>query len=100
MAQKLMPRLDFPAGHRGGPSPPITQHDPVTLTRRLLEDREIPARERVAALLVAVYAQPIVRVRALHDRSDHDQRHRDHDPARGDPHRAPRTDHDSGASLA
>jgi hypothetical protein len=62
MAQKLMPRLDFPPGHRGGPTPPITQHDPVTLTRRLLEDPEIPARERVAAILVAVYAQPIVRV--------------------------------------
>jgi hypothetical protein len=62
MAQKLMPRLDFPAGHRSGPTAPITQHEPGTLARRLLEDPSIPARERVAAILVAVYAQPIVRV--------------------------------------
>lgn len=62
MTQKLMPRLEFPAGHRSGPTPPITQHDPSTLARRLLEDAGIPARERVAAILVAFYAQPIVRV--------------------------------------
>jgi hypothetical protein len=62
MSQKVMPRLDFPAGHRSGPTPPITQHDPGTLARRLLEDPSIPARERVAAILVAIYAQPIVRV--------------------------------------
>jgi hypothetical protein len=57
MAQKLMPRLNFPAAHRRSPTPPIAQ-----LTSRLLEDPEIPARDRVAAILVAVYAQPIVRV--------------------------------------
>jgi hypothetical protein len=65
MAQKLMPRLEFPAGHRNGPTPPITQHDQGTLARRLLEDPSIPARERVAAILVAIYAQPIVRVARL-----------------------------------
>jgi hypothetical protein len=61
-APKLMPRLEFPTGHRGGPTPPITQHHPGTLARRLLEDPSIPARERVAAILIAVYAQPLVRV--------------------------------------
>jgi hypothetical protein len=35
------------------------------LARRLLEDPSIPARERVAAILVAFYAQPIVRVARL-----------------------------------
>jgi hypothetical protein len=65
MTQKLTPRLDFPAGQRSGPTPPITEHDLVTLVRRLLEDPEIPARERVAGILVAVYAQPIVRVARL-----------------------------------
>jgi hypothetical protein len=44
------------------PIPPITQHDPGMLARRLLQDSEIAARERVAAILVAVYAQPIVRI--------------------------------------
>lgn len=62
IAQKLMPRLEFPAGHRGGPTPPITRHDPAMLVRRVLDDPQIPARERVAGILVAVYAQPIVRV--------------------------------------
>jgi len=65
MAQKLMPRLEFPAGHRSGATPPITQHDPGTLARRLLEDPGIPVRERVAGILVAIYAQPIVRVARL-----------------------------------
>jgi hypothetical protein len=62
MAQKLMPRLEFAAGHRGGPTPSIVHHDPRDLARRLVGDPETPARERVAAILVAVYAQPIVRV--------------------------------------
>jgi hypothetical protein len=62
MTQKLMPRLDFPSGHCGGPIRPITEHDSVAFARRLLEDPRIPARERVAGILVGVYAQPIVRV--------------------------------------
>ena len=65
MAQKLMARLEFPAGQRGGPTPPIIQHDPRDLARGLLEDPEIPARDRVAAILVAIYAQPIIRVARL-----------------------------------
>jgi integrase len=62
MAQKLMPRLDFPFGHRGGPTAPITERDRLELARRLLGDQAIPARDRLAAILVAVYAQPIGRV--------------------------------------
>jgi hypothetical protein len=62
MAQKLMPRLEFAAGHRSGPTLPIVHHDPRDLARRLVSDPAIPARERVAAILVAVYAQPIGRV--------------------------------------
>jgi hypothetical protein len=62
MTQELMPRLDFPAGQRSGLTPPITEHDLITLVRQLLEDPDIPARERVAGILVAIYAQPIVRV--------------------------------------
>ena len=62
MTQKLMPRLDFPAGQRSGLTPPITEHDLRDLVHRLLEDPEIPVRDRVAGILVAIYAQPIVRV--------------------------------------
>ena len=65
MAQKLMPRLEFPGGQRRGPAAPIVEQDPRELARRLLEDPEIPARERLAAILVAIYAQPIVRVARL-----------------------------------
>jgi hypothetical protein len=61
MAQKLMPRLDFPFGHRGGPTPPITDRDRLQLAH-LLGDHAIPARDRLAAILVTVYAQPIGRV--------------------------------------
>jgi hypothetical protein len=62
ITQKLMPRLAFPAGQRAGPTPPITEHDLITLVGHLLDDPDIPARERVAGILVAIYAQPIVRV--------------------------------------
>jgi hypothetical protein len=62
MAQKLMPRLEFAAGQRSRRTPPIVVQDRSALAHRLLEDPDIPARERVAAILVAVYAQPIIRV--------------------------------------
>lgn len=65
MAQKLMPRLEFSAGPRRGPAAPIIAQDPCEIARRLLEDPQIPARERVAAILIAIYAQPIVRVARL-----------------------------------
>jgi integrase len=61
-AEADAPPLDFPFGHRGGPTPPITQRDALEFTRRLLGDHTIPARDRLAAILVAVYAQPIGRV--------------------------------------
>jgi hypothetical protein len=57
-----MPRLEFPVGQRRGSSAPIIEQDPRDVARRLFEDPRIPARERVAAILVAIYAQPIVRV--------------------------------------
>jgi hypothetical protein len=57
-----MPRLEFSGGQRRGPTAPIIEQDPRDLARRLLADPRIPARERVAAILVAIYAQPIVRV--------------------------------------
>jgi hypothetical protein len=65
MAQKLMPKLEFPTGQRGGPSPPVISEDLVELAQRLLHDPEIPARDRVAGVLIAVFAQPVSRVARL-----------------------------------
>jgi hypothetical protein len=65
MAQKLMPRLDFPTGHRGAPSPPVISEDLAELAQRLLHDPELSARDRVASVLIAVFAQPVSRVARL-----------------------------------
>lgn len=65
MAQKLMPKLDFPAGQRGGPSPPIIAEELAQLAQRLLHDPELSPRDRVASVLVAMFAQPVSRVARL-----------------------------------
>jgi hypothetical protein len=65
MAHKLMPKLDFPAGWRGGPSPPVHSQDPVGLAQRLLPDPRLSARDRVAGVLIALFAQPVSRVARL-----------------------------------
>ena len=65
MAQKLMPRLDFPAGHRGGPSRPIIAKDLDEIAQRLLHDPALCASDRVASVLIAVFAQPVSRVARL-----------------------------------
>jgi hypothetical protein len=65
IAQKLMPRLDFPAGHRGGPSRPIITQDLDELARRLLHDTALSASDRIASVLIAVFAQPVSRVARL-----------------------------------
>lgn len=65
MARKLMPRLDFPAGHRGGPSPPVITADLKELAQRLLHEPELSACDRVASVLIAVFAQPVSRVARL-----------------------------------
>ena len=65
MAQKLMPRLEFPSRRRGGPTAPVSRGDPVELAQRLLHDPELCARDRVASVLIAVFAQPVVRVARL-----------------------------------
>ncbi len=51
-----MPKLDFPAGRRGGPSPSIVNEDLVDVAQRLLSDPKISGRDRIAAILVAVFA--------------------------------------------
>lgn len=65
MAQKLMPRLDFPAGHRGGSSPPVITAGLKELAQRLLHEPKLSACDRVAIVLIAVFAQPVSRVAHL-----------------------------------
>jgi hypothetical protein len=65
MAQKLMRTLEFPAGHRSGPSPPLIMEDLAELARRLLNDSELSARDGVASVLIVVFAQPVSRVARL-----------------------------------
>jgi integrase len=65
MAQTLMPKLEFPAGQRAGPSPPVISEDLVELARRLLHDPALVPRDRVAGVLIAVFAQPVSRVARL-----------------------------------
>jgi hypothetical protein len=65
MAQKLMPRLEFPVGQRGGPSPPVITDDLIDLAQRLLNSPELAARDRVASVLITMFAQPVSRVSRL-----------------------------------
>ncbi len=65
IAHKLMPKLDFPTGHRGGPSPPVIAEALGELAQRLLHDPGLSARDRVASVLIAVFAQPVSRVARL-----------------------------------
>jgi hypothetical protein len=65
IAQKLIPKLDFPVGQRGGPSSPGITEDPIKLAHRLLHDPELSARDRVASVLIAIFAQPVSRVARL-----------------------------------
>lgn len=65
IAQKLMPKLEFPPGQRWGPSPPVISEDPVELAQRLLQDPRLSAHDRVASVLIAVFAQPVSRVARL-----------------------------------
>lgn len=60
-----MPRLDFPAGQRTGPGHVISDEDPAQLARHLLHAPNITPRDRVAALLIVLFAQPVGRVARL-----------------------------------
>jgi hypothetical protein len=65
MTQKLMPSLEYPGSGRIGPAPPIVAEDVIATARRLLHDPAISPRDRVAAVLIAVFAQPVSRVARL-----------------------------------
>jgi hypothetical protein len=65
IAQKLMPDLEFDPGPRAGPTAPIPNTDRFALARRLLADQTLATRDRVAGLLIVLFAQPVNRVARL-----------------------------------
>lgn len=68
-----MPTVTIP--HRSTANPaPITQHQRLALLRQLVNRDDIPLRDRVAAVLVLLYAQPLTRITRL---SSDDVQHED-----------------------
>ena len=65
ITRKLMLAVDFPAARSTRPLRPISDDDPPRLAQRLLHEPGIPARDRVAALLIVLFAQPVSRVARL-----------------------------------
>jgi hypothetical protein len=58
-------KLDFPAGRKTAITPAIPVHDRVALARRLLHEDGIETRDRVAGVLVVVFAQSITKLASL-----------------------------------
>lgn len=73
MTNKLAPRLVIPHQATRNPAP-ISQRQRLDLLRRLLTDEDLPLLDRVAAVLMLLYAQPLTRVLrlALDDVLHHD----------------------------
>lgn len=65
IGRRLMPKLAFPAGRKTAVTPAVAVHDRVALARRLLHEDEIETRDRVAGVLVVVFAQPVTRIANL-----------------------------------
>lgn len=61
----LMRKLEFPAGRKTGVTPVVPVHDRVELARRLLHEEGIETRDRVAGVLVVVFAQPVTKIASL-----------------------------------
>ena len=61
VASRHMPSLDLPAEVRTHRAP-ISQHRRLTWTQRVLTDESIELRTRVAASLLLLFAQPVVRL--------------------------------------
>jgi hypothetical protein len=61
MVTDRTPKLGLPSRSTSKPAP-ITQHRRLALIRRLLSDDRTPMRERVAGLLLLLYAQPVSRI--------------------------------------
>jgi hypothetical protein len=63
--RQLMPKLTFPAGRTDAVTPAVAVGDRVALARRLLHEDGIETRDRVAGLLVVLFAQPVTRIANL-----------------------------------
>jgi hypothetical protein len=63
-APKHLPRITIPHQPTTNPAP-ISQHQRLTMLRRLLTEEEISLLTRVAATLVLLYAQPLTRILRL-----------------------------------
>lgn len=61
----LMGKLEFPAGRKNGTTPVVPVHDRVELARRLLHEQGIETRDRVAGVLVVIFAQPVTKIASL-----------------------------------
>jgi hypothetical protein len=59
-----MPRLALPPLARTARAP-VSEHTRLALLSHFLRDKQIPLRTRVAACLVLLYAQPVVRLARL-----------------------------------
>lgn len=64
MRSKKMAALSVP--HRSTSNPaPIAQHQRLALLRQLVDRDDVPLQDRVAAVLVLLYAQPLTRIAQL-----------------------------------
>lgn len=68
-AQYHAPRLTVPAPRRELAPRALDQDERWSLARRMLTDDALPAADRVAGLLVTLYAQPLTRIASL--RTEH-----------------------------
>ncbi|WP_410573357.1 hypothetical protein [Amycolatopsis sp. cmx-4-61] len=63
--QRELPRLHVPTGSSRRTTVRLGQHERVAFVRRVLTDTSIPLTDRVLALLILLYAQPLTRIAAL-----------------------------------
>lgn len=63
--RELMPKLGFPAGRKTAITPALALRDRVALAQRLLHEDGIETRDRVAGVLVVLFAQPVTRIASL-----------------------------------
>jgi hypothetical protein len=69
---RTLPRLQIPVHSTENPAP-LTQHRRITLIRRMFTEETLPLLDRVVALLILLYAQPVTRiVRLTIDDVSHD----------------------------
>jgi len=64
-ARHHLTTLDFPATRWNGPARPIDERTRWDAARRLLHDDTINTRDRIAGVLVVLYAQPTARISRL-----------------------------------